>query len=361
MRFERIGNMSKKLKRIFSNSPIEKHLTLNFDSTKSKLDFINALKQSSITGKPITTNGTSSADIFCNDSGFLNLHDSASIANGQITVYPSYKKFTLPNTVAEKKIDLLYCNIENGIIVRSPLNSSVCFEFSFDTLTNSAKFNYSISVTSAKSTNELVEGFRVAKGAFDYFFKQHEHSNSQVVKITRTINLSYILFLRLSIIEHDLSLHFDPASFDNIYDDASDIHELYYAIHENRYIRAPWHFNSNDAYFTLKSNLSEGSIGSSIDCVFLSKTGYSIAGTNIEIYTVNCLGNAIIKRIESDPNGAQTIYYGDTDEKPLYLSYRGFQSEELAQKELDAFSDHKILYTQALTAQNYLQQDLKSL
>lgn len=66
------------------------------------------------------------------------------------------------------------------------------------------------------------------------------------------------------------------------------------------------------------------------------------------------VSNAIVKKIERIENNKETILYGDEDSRPMYISYRGFKTENEAKKEMEKIMHHKQLYVDALTVSDYI-------
>lgn len=66
------------------------------------------------------------------------------------------------------------------------------------------------------------------------------------------------------------------------------------------------------------------------------------------------LSSAIIKKVKEDEDGTIKILYGDTDDRPMYITYTGFKTIDEAQHEMKSIMDHKEEYEEAMTVSEYL-------
>ena len=63
-----------------------------------------------------------------------------------------------------------------------------------------------------------------------------------------------------------------------------------------------------------------------------------------------------MKDIQKNDDGTLKILYGDTDSKPMYISFSAFETIEEAKQELDAISQRIGIYTNAQTSNTYINQ-----
>ena len=72
--------------------------------------------------------------------------------------------------------------------------------------------------------------------------------------------------------------------------------------------------------------------------------------------TANLLVNALVKDIQECDDGTVKILYGDTDSKPMYISFSAFKTKEEAEQEGDNILQHDEVYINALTSNAYINQ-----
>jgi hypothetical protein len=95
-------------------------------------------------------------------------------------------------------------------------------------------------------------------------------------------------------------------------------------------------------------------VGSKIDLTFLGESEYTIYGQKISVHTSNLLSNAIIKEVKEGEDGTIKVLYGDTDNRPMYISYTGFKTIDEAKQEMKTIMEHKEKYIEALTLNEHM-------
>ena len=92
------------------------------------------------------------------------------------------------------------------------------------------------------------------------------------------------------------------------------------------------------------------SIGSKIALTFLSSIEFNFLKQTVTLHTANLLVNALVKDIQESDDGTVKILYGDTDSKPMYISFSAFETSEEAKQESDTILQHDEIYVNALTS-----------
>ena len=64
----------------------------------------------------------------------------------------------------------------------------------------------------------------------------------------------------------------------------------------------------------------------------------------------------MVKDIQKCDDGTVKILYGDTDSKPMYISFSAFKTSQEAKRELDTILEHDEIYVNALTSNVYINQ-----
>ena len=73
----------------------------------------------------------------------------------------------------------------------------------------------------------------------------------------------------------------------------------------------------------------------------------SFANQNRNFYTVKCVFGARIKSIEESEDGKKTIYFEEKKDKPMFMSYSAYLTEEEAQFEIEHIMDKHEEYIHA--------------
>ena len=81
-----------------------------------------------------------------------------------------------------------------------------------------------------------------------------------------------------------------------------------------------------------------------------------VQNVTVTLHTANLLVNALVKDIQECDDGTVKILYGDTDSKPMYISFSAFKTKEEAEQEGDNILQHDEVYINALTSNAYINQ-----
>lgn len=98
------------------------------------------------------------------------------------------------------------------------------------------------------------------------------------------------------------------------------------------------------------------SIGDKIALTFIGSIEFSFLKQSVTLHTANLLINALVKDIQKCDDGTVRVLYGDTDSKPMYISFSAFQTSEEAKQESETIMQHESIYVNALTSNAYITQ-----
>ena len=136
-----------------------------------------------------------------------------------------------------------------------------------------------------------------------------------------------------------------------------DIDELYLLLCEKRVVRLNAKLtDTNSTSMTMSNPERSLSIGSKIALTFISSIEFNFLKQSVTLHTANLLINALVKDIQECDDGTVKIMYGDTDSKPMYISFSAFETSEEAKRELDTILQHEEIYVNALTSNAYINQ-----
>ena len=66
------------------------------------------------------------------------------------------------------------------------------------------------------------------------------------------------------------------------------------------------------------------------------------------------LSNALVKEIQKNDDGTMKVFYDGIDSNPMYVSFSAFETSEEVGQEIDAIMQHKKIYVNALTSNEYI-------
>ena len=169
----------------------------------------------------------------------------------------------------------------------------------------------------------------------------------------------YESFLRrLNAIESKLSISIPPILLNDLpREEQQDIDELYLLLCEKKVVRLNAKLTSTDSMSVdMKYTETPLTIGSKIVLTFLSDIKFNFLKQAITLHTANLLINALVKDIQKSDDGTVQILYGDTDSKPMYISFSAFETVEEAKHEENTILQHDEIYVNALTSNAYINQ-----
>ena len=353
--------MANKLKDIFSDKMFDLGGTISFDNPEAHKKFLDALQIVWNEGKAVEIGGVSSiATEFKN--GDINYPYSLHENITQVTVFPSKESapFTVNTEFGKKTIAFKRYHTNSGMILETDQNEIVYFKLTFINGSSNITFHYKTQPLLAKAVTEIIEGYSAAKALLDTLFKSSEQQDTSD-KATRINDAriffenSISFFKRVHSLETELQISFNPADADNSRSDEEEIEELYLLLVEKKAIRLNAKLTSTEATgikMIPKEKMLE--IGSNLAMTFISNSDYILYGKKFSICTANFLSNAIIKEVVEQKDGTTKFLYGDTDSKPMYISYTGFKSEEEANQEMNVMMEHKEKYVDAKTLYEHL-------
>lgn len=259
----------------------------------------------------------------------------------EVIIGPSVETISITIDIIDgpKNIEIQRYYTKNDIIFQTKEDEIAFLKFSFSKDSHNVQFTYHMQVQFAKSAKDVMESYCTAIGILNFFFKpEHEQNSSKDLEMVHTIKkslqLMYSFWEKLSLIEDELGLSFDPIKVGNMDDHIQDVEELYLLLIKREAVRVNAKLTSTESTgITLESNDKTLKIGQEIGLTFTSKTLYSIAEEDITIYTANLLSNAIIKEIIEAEEGATKILYDGTDSMPMYISCTGHKTSAEAEAE----------------------------
>ena len=185
----------------------------------------------------------------------------------------------------------------------------------------------------------------------------NEEDSLRIDEIFHYLRCASGFISRLCEVENVLGLSFSTKMLNSMTgEDQQDVEELYLLLCKKVPLRLNAKINSTDATNVEVLDLqSTPMIGKQIALAFIREVNYKILGQEFSLFTANALINAIIKDIQRYDEKT-TIFYGDTDSQPMYISFSGFLTEELARDETNRNIGAESAYIQARTSDQYIKE-----
>ena len=255
-----------------------------------------------------------------------------------------------------------YAQSANTLLSSEP-DSIVTFNFTFLLGENRHTVNYKVQFEKAKSIREVADSFSIAAALLAHLYSREDNTPAENGKVSLSDVKEYFrcyksFFKRLSAIESKLAISISPSLLNDLpREEQKDIDELYLLLCEKKVVRLDAKLTSTDST-SVAMNRTETplSIGSKIALTFLSSIELNFLKQTVTLHTANLLVNALVKDIQESDDGTVKILYGDTDSKPMYISFSAFETSEEAKQESDTILQHDEIYVNALTSNAYINQ-----
>lgn len=360
--------MANKLRKIFSNEMVSLNGKINFKDYESYKGFLGALKTVSNKGKTVNIEGVTSlkTEIQNGTSVYPFMkHENPDM----VTIGPSKEKvpFKLNTKFGERMLIFNRHYMDGKVILQTPENGILYLKLNFDQDAHTVTFAYQIQLKVAQNIGEIIENCDIALAFLDLAFKQNDVDESDKIAMEELTLLreakDYFakigsFYKKLEFIGREYALTFNPAVVVLDTENWIKVEEIYILLKEKRAVRLNAKLTeTTDTAMDIAQPIRQVKLGSAIDVTFINYVTYSLWEQQVTLYKANLLSNAVVKKIEDLPSGKVKIYYGEKEYKPMYISYRGFKTEEEAEEEVRAIMSHKNIYVEAPLLSDYINHD----
>lgn len=348
--------MANKLKNIFSTDPPEYESTLKFRDNDAYRSFCAAMDAVERDGCLVSVDGVESVSMYLQDHGIrFPIEEHKDIA--EFFIGPAIEPFdySVINDGIEKIYHFKKYRIRDGIVLETAKNEVIYLKLLFSEITQRVNITYQIQYQYADSVSEIVSELNALICFLFKFYpsstgKETNGEESKVKKIFQYLHYTKGFMSRLCEVENKLGLRFSPTALHSISsEDQQEVEELFLLLCKEIPLRLNARINSTNATNVKMTDIQkELTVGSKIALVFVSDTVYDLLGQSFKIYTANAVFNAIIKAFDKEGDKT-TVYYGDTDSQPMYISYSAYLNEESAREEAKINLAAEERYINALT------------
>ncbi len=356
--------MPNKIKDIFSDNMFNINGTLRFSDDEAYRNFLSALEIVYAEGRVVPVEGVTSVSTKVGHLGAkFPLEEQTNIT--QFLVGPSVEPvpITLDVDGKEKTITLLRSRVKDKVMLHSESDSIVAFNIAFLLSENKHTLNYKVQFEKAKSIREVADSFSIAEALLAHFYNREEktapeNGSISISDVKECFRCYKSFFNRLSAIESELATSISPSSLNDLSrEEQQDIDELYLLLCEKKVVRLNAKLTSTNSTSVTMGNAERfPSIGSKITLTFIGSIEFNFLRQTVILHTANLLINAMVKDIQKCDDGTVKILYGDTDSKPMYISFSAFKTSQEAKRELDTILEHDEIYVNALTSNVYINQ-----
>lgn len=354
--------MSNKLKKVFNNNDIIYKGTIHFKNRDALKEFEDIIDRVFKNGEFVRSDakGIESISTGIETGNSLFSLDSGGTVVDFLIGPAVEKEHMIPLNIdgAEVTLPLLQYRIQDGIILETKKEFSFDIRMVFIGSTQEVKLRVTPRFERASTTEKLLEDIVLSEQLIDYFFADNSSDKqSQINTAKRFLGDLQELFSTLKYVEEQLEKRLDIAAVDiTDIDSNRDLYELSQVLHGKAIRLNAKMLPSDDASIKLTES-KDVAIGNAIALTYRSEIEYYVWNNSINLYTANLLSNAVVKSTKRLENGNTQIFYGDTDSKPMYISYKCFRSIEDATKELSTLMENKEEYENAKTVEQYWREE----
>lgn len=353
--------MANKLKDIFSDDLPKYESTLKFQDNEAYRKFQAALEAVQNDGSAVPVDGVESISLYIQDHGIrFPLDQHTDITYFVIAPATESAPYSVTWPGGEKTYNFKRYRINEGIVLETDKNAVIYLKLVASQEAQKVRITYQIQYQYAKSIGEI-EAELLACIYFILQFtrsttrKEQSEEAGRIREIIRYLRYTKGFITRLSAVEQKLSVKFDPQKLNSLSrEDQQEIEDLYVLLCRELPLRLNAKLNSADiSGIECSENEDVLTVGKTIALCFDKDVTYDLLGQQFTIYTANVLLNAIIKDFCRDGDKI-TVYYGDTDSQPIYISYSAYLEEGLAKQAATRNLGAEKAYIEALTGIQYV-------
>ena len=355
--------MANKIKSIFTDEMVSVEGKMRFKNKKAYNTFIAKLEKAYSEGSSERIDGVTSISTSIKQNGSKFPFDESFLPSFVI-ITPTVESFSIPLLVnnQKKEINLFRSKSKEAVTVRTKKDAIVYLQFVFSKRENKQTVKYDVQIENAKSIEEIVESYYLAEALFETLFvpekQPNENKNSiTVYDIKRYFHTQARFYERLVAITKEFDLKIQASSLKALtIEEQQVVDELYLLIVDKKTVKLNGKLMNDDtSSITINNDSAKIEIGKSLDLAFTGTRDYSFLEQTLRIYTANLLTNMIVKEIKKEEDGTTKVLYGDTDSKPMFISYSAYKTQADAVNERNIIHKHVDTYLNAEYSSVYIQ------
>ena len=166
--------------------------------------------------------------------------------------------------------------------------------------------------------------------------------SEQLLKIRKQFKQSSDYYQRIRELLDVFSIEVDSKTAINESNPNFVIEEMYLLLVQKKIIK-----KNDKLNYISTADVETPQVGQELFASYIDKCVFSFANQNRNFYIVKCVFGARIKSIEEFEDGKKTIYFEEKKDKPMFMSYSAYLTEEEAQFEIEHIMDKHEEYIHA--------------
>lgn len=349
--------MTNKLRDVFKKTDSLMNGQIRFKDKEAYKEFSRALEQVLQSGNALHVDGIEEVSVNLNSGAYgFPLNDGKGNLADCI-IGPASEKKEFPIEIDGQKfiLPLIYYQLKNGYKIETEDHAIIQLRLTANSENNQTKVEITPLYEKAENLSTIIHELKKTVAFFKKFFiKESIETNDGFRIIMKHLEQTRFIFSMALFAEEQFEIKFDIAKIDlNDSQSILDLYELYLILFEKKAIRMNAKVTATESTAIEMRGDYHGEVDTEILLTSYGQMEYSIWSKSVRLHVAHLLINAVIKNIEELENGHTRIVYGDTEQKPMYISYKGYKTEEEARKELEDLINHKGEYENAKTAAAY--------
>ncbi|MBR0457329.1 MAG: hypothetical protein IJJ01_11755 [Firmicutes bacterium] len=348
--------MGNKLRSVFNKNEQYIKGTIGFKDAEAALEFREALKTVYKEGRTVPVNGVESMTVSIDSgAGSFQIEKNENLEHVVIGLTPD--EVMLKLEVNGERIDFPVdrYSYENGYRVQTKGGFPFSTTLMFDETTQTAEVNIKPILNKAADVDTVLRSIRIENAFLNKFFRTDLKEGTGLDAAKEHLDSLYKLFEKLKFVEDTFDKKFVPGEIDldNI-ECIKDLIELTLLIRDKKVLRADVRMTDTIGNRLQVMTDEEAVVGKEIAITFIGGLEYSLWNEKIDLHCASLLNNAIVKAIENLESGQIRIVYGEEEDRPMYIVYRGFVNQDEAKAECDRMLDIMEEYENARTVEEYI-------
>lgn len=334
--------MGNKLRNMLSHKDENYTLTVHFKNEEERKEFLEAIEYIDTYGEPRKVPFSPSIDITknINESQYpIERHKTIE----KVMLAPPYDLYSLKLNLDghAEKIDFIRTVSKKFVRLESKDMSLFKINIEFALEEYKMRLTYKYELLDNVTLQNLVYESKKFAALLDVLLKKGFQSE-QLLKIRKQFKQSSDYYQRIREVLDVFSIEVDSKTAINESNPNFVIEEMYLLLVQKKIIK-----KNDKLNYISTADVEAPQVGQELFASYIDKCVFSFANQNRNFYIVKCVFGARIKSIEESEDGKKTIYFEEKKDKPMFMSYSAYLTEEEAQFEIKHIMDKHEEYIHA--------------
>lgn len=334
--------MGNKLRSMLNHKDENYTLTVHFKNEKEKNEFLDVIEYIDTYGEPRKVSFSPSIDITknINESQYL-LEKNKTIEKVMLTPVCDMISLKLDLDGHADKIDFIRIVSKKFVRLKSKNMSLFKINIEFALEEYKMRLTYKYELLDDVTLQNLVYESKKFVALLEVLLKKGFQSE-QLLEIRKLFKQSSNYYQRIKELLNVFSIETDSKTAINESNLNFVIEEMYLLLVQKKIVK-----KNDKLNYISTADVESPQVGQELFASYIDKCVFSFANQNRNFYIVKCVFGARIKSIEESEAGKKLIYFEEKKDKPMFMSYSAYLTEEEAQFEIEHIIDKHEEYIHA--------------